>query len=403
MYQYSTLSNGLRVIYRRVQGAAAAYMGATIRCGSRQDPDGRYGLAHFVEHTLFKGTQRRSAWHILNRMEAVGGELNAFTTKEETTVYTAFPTAELRRAADLLGDLLANSRFPERELEKERDVVADEIDSYRDQPAEAVYDDFDDLIFAGSGLGHNILGTRTDLDAMTGDDCRRWLQQYFRADRMVLFYSGAATFDRVCRVLEQYFGQLPTGGAPDEMYTLTANARFDQQRQVGSHQAHTVMGSRVGGMYCPERFTNSLLANLLGGPGMNSLLNVALRERRGLVYTVEASTVFYTDCGLLSIYYGCDPDDSQRCRRLVEAEIRRIADGGITARRLEAAKKQYLGQLLLSGENRENSILGAARATLFHGRAADRSEIADHIADITPQRLAAAASRLLNASRLTLA
>lgn len=402
MYQYSTLSNGLRVIYRRVPGAAAAYMGATIRCGSRQDPDGRYGLAHFVEHTLFKGTQRRSAWHILNRMEAVGGELNAFTTKEETTVYTAFPTAELRRAADLLGDLLANSRFPERELEKERDVVADEIDSYRDQPAEAVYDDFDDLIFAGSGLGHNILGTRTDLDAMTGDDCRRWLQQYFRADRMVLFYSGAATFDRVCRVLEQYFGQIPAGGAPNEMYTLAANARFDQRRQVGSHQAHTVMGSRVGGMYCPERFTNSLLANLLGGPGMNSLLNVVLRERRGLVYTVEASTVFYTDCGLLSIYYGCDPDDSQRCRRLVEAEIRRIADGGITARRLEAAKKQYLGQLLLSGENRENSILSAARATLFHGRAADRSEIADHIADITPDRLSAAATRLLTASSLTL-
>lgn len=402
LYQYHTLSNGLQLIYRRLPGAAAAYMGATVRCGSRQDPDGRFGLAHFVEHTLFKGTERRSSWHIINRMEAVGGELNAFTTKEETTVYTAFPAGQLRRAADLVADLMMNSRFPARELDKEREVVADEIDSYRDQPAEAVYDDFDDLLFAGSGLGHNILGTRSDLDAMTGDDCLRWLQSYFTADRTVLFYSGPSTFDRVCKLFEDCFGALRPKGEPLEMYTLCANPRFDIEREHGSHQAHTVIGARIGGMYCPERFTNSLLANMLGGPGMNSLLNVALRERRGLVYTVDASTAFYTDCGLVSIYYGCDPEDNRRCRRLVETEIARIADGSLNPRRIEAAKKQYLGQMLIAGENRENSILGAARATLFHGRAADRAEIAERINDITPERMAAAAARLLQASRLTL-
>lgn len=403
LYSYFTLTNGLQLIHRRTPGAAAAYFGVTVRAGSRDEAPGKFGLAHFVEHTLFKGTERRSAWHILNRMEAVGGELNAFTSKEETTVYTAFPAAQLNRAAELVADLLLNSRFPAAELQREREVVADEIDSYLDQPGEAVFDDFDDLLFSGCSLGHNILGTTDDLARFTSDDCRMWLQRWYTADNMVAFYSGPAGCDRVTACLERHLAALPSGGHQHSMPELCINPPFDTEKNVGSHQSHTVIGARTGGMYSPDRFAMALLANILGGPGMNSLLNVSLRERRGLVYTVEASSSLYTDCGVMSIYYGCDHHDELRCRQLVQKEIEAVAAGeSINQRKLDKAKKQYLGQMLISAENRENSILGAARATLFHGRAADRQEMQRHIADISLQQICRCAESICKNSKLTL-
>lgn len=403
MYSYFTLTNGLQVIHRRTPGAAAGYFGVTVRAGSRDEQDGLFGLAHFVEHTLFKGTDKRSSWHILNRMEAVGGELNAFTSKEETTVYTVFPAGQLTRATELVADLLLNSRFPTAELQREREVVADEIDSYLDQPGEAVFDDFDDLLFAGSSLGHNILGTSVDLARFGSDDCRRWLDRWYTADNMVAFYSGPAGVERVQSCMERYLSYLPARGSPHEIPQLCINAPFDCERNIGSHQSHTVIGCRIGGLHSPDRFAMSLLANILGGPGMNSLLNVQLRERRGLVYTVEASTALYTDCGVLSIYYGCDHSDEVRCRQLVQRQLEAIAAGeALNERKLELARKQYMGQMLISSENRENSILGAARATLFHGRAADRQEMQRHFAEVTLDQICRCAATLCRNSRLTL-
>lgn len=403
MYSYFTLSNGLQVVHLRTPGAAAGYFGVTVRAGSRDEQEGSFGLAHFVEHTLFKGTDKRSAWHILNRMEAVGGELNAFTSKEETTVYTVFPAGQLTRAAELVADLLQNSRFPAAELQREREVVADEINSYLDQPGEAVFDDFDDLLFAGSSLGHNILGTTDDLARFSSEDCRRWLDRWYTADNMVAFYSGPAGAERVQSCLEHYLAALPAGGTPHEIPQLCINAPFDSERNIGSHQSHTVIGSRIGGLHSPDRFAMSLLANILGGPGMNSLLNVQLRERRGLVYTVEASTALYTDCGVFSIYYGCDHSDRQRCRQLVQRQLEAIAAGeALNERKLELARKQYLGQMLISSENRENSILSAARATLFHGRAADRQEMQRHFAEVSLDQICRCAATLCRNSQLTL-
>ena len=393
----------MQAIYRRTPGAAAGYFGVTVRAGSRDEDEGAFGLAHFVEHTLFKGTARRSAWHILNRMEAVGGELNAFTSKEETTVYTAFPAGQLNRAAELVADLVLNSRFPEAELLREREVVADEIDSYLDQPGEAVFDDFDDLLFKGSSLGHNILGTTDDLNGFTGADCLGWLRKWYTADNMVAFYSGPAGIERVQACLERHLAAVPAGASAHEAPQFCINAPFDTERSIGSPQSHSIIGCRIGGMHSPDRFAMSLLANILGGPGMNSLLNVELRERRGLVYTVEAASSLYTDCGVMSIYYGCDHHDEPKCRRLIRRTLEAVAAGeAINARKLEMAKKQYLGQMLLSGENRENSILGAARATLFHGRAADRQEMRRHITDVTLPQICSCAESLCRNSRLTL-
>lgn len=401
-YHYHTLSNGMRCVCRRHPGASAGYFGVTVRAGSRDEADGEHGLAHFVEHTLFKGTVKRRAWHILNRMEAVGGELNAFTTKEETTVYTAFPAGQLRRAVELVADLVQYSQFPEAELDKERQVVADEIDSYLDQPSEAVYDDFDDMIFAGSSLGHNILGARHDLDHFTGDDCRRWLRQWYTADNMVAFYAGPAMPDRVWNVMEQYLAGIAVSGTAHAVSDLAVNTPFDHHRSIDAHQAHTVIGARIDGMYSESRFTAALVANMLGGPGMNSMLNVSLRERRGLVYTVEAGSTLYTDCGLLSIYYGCDHADSRRCHRLVFDQLRALSEGYINQSRLDRGRRQYMGQLLLSAEHRENTILSATRATLFHGRASDRAELTDNLNAVTPDDVAALGARLVKASTLTL-
>lgn len=399
---YHSAPSGLRMVHLHVPGCAVGYCGAAVHVGSRDEGDDRRGLAHFVEHTIFKGTDRRSPWHIINRMEAVGGELNAYTTKEETVVYSVFPSGNLPRAAELISDLICNSRFPDGELDKEREVVADEIDSYLDTPSEAVFDDFEDLMFASSDLGHNILGSRKALDTFTSDICRDYLHRWYVPSNMVVFYAGNLGADRVFSTLDRAFA--PVGGpAPVRSVEVPPVVEpFDVHKTIDSHQCHTIVGARVGGLDSPDRYALALLTNILGGPGMNSLLNVALRERRGLVYSVEASTGIFSDCGSLAIYYGCDPDDNALCRRLVGETLQSVADGYMTYRRLDRAKKQYLGQLIIGSENLENRVLGIARQTLFRGHAVPSDEVIESIRSVTPDQISTLASTLLPTSTLTL-
>lgn len=383
-------------MYSHRSGALAGILGVAVRAGSADDGEGREGLAHFVEHTIFKGTERRSSWHIINRMETVGGELNAYTTKEETVVYTVFPSGEAARGAELVADLIVNSRFPEKELAKEREVVADEIDSYLDTPSEAVFDDFEDMMFSGTPVGHNILGSRASLEGFTPEICREYLKRNYVRRNMVVFYCGSRSLSAIRKLVEQHFSMVPEGCVNEGKagMPLLAAPRFNTIRIIDSHQAHTVLGTRVEGIYGEERFAVALLANMLGGPGMNSLLNVELRERRGLVYSVEASTAMFAGGGALCIYYGCDPDDSALCRKLCNQVFADVRDGKISPRKLEAAKKQYMGQLLIAGENSETRILGAARATLFHGRPSSLEETAEAIRKVSAEDLAKLAGRL---------
>ena len=386
----------------------AEYLGIAINAGSRNELPGEEGLAHFVEHTIFKGTATHRAWYILNRMEAVGGELNAYTTKEETFIYAVFPKGHMRRAADLITDLVASSVFPPSELDKEREVVADEINSYLDSPADSVYDDFEDIMFAGSPLGHNILGSIESVNRLTSADCRGWLERYYRPGRMVLFYSGAENADKIIAVAKRLSEHCAT--TTDTHLALphrdppTIHPRFNITRRIDTHQAHTVMGLHLPGMHSPERRAYSLVTNLLGGPGMNSLLNVELRERRGLVYSVEASDTFFTDCGLLQIYFGCDPADTARCMSLINRTLSRLATDGITQRRLQAAKRQYTGQLLLASENREQMVISAARAALHGLRFISATELIDSVNALTADDIAACCRNLSpdNISSLTL-
>ncbi len=383
---YYRLSNGLRIVHCHHR-SQVEYCGVTVNAGSRDENPEHYGLAHFVEHTIFKGTDRRRSWHIINRMEAVGGELNAFTTKEETTLYSVFPYGNLDRAVELQADLIAHSRFPQAEIDKEREVVADEIDSYLDTPSEAVFDDFDDLMYAGSSIGHNILGVEATLTTFTPETCRDYLSQYYVPENMVMFYSGATPADKVVRIAERHLGAL-NHPMPKRLREIPAVvAPFDVHRSIDSHQSHTIIGARIPGMYSDQRYAVALLTNILGGPGMNSLLNVALRERRGLVYTVDATTAIYTDSGTLTVYFGCDPADTKRCRRLAMQQLERLASKAMSARALEAAKKQYIGQLAVASENREQMALSMGRAMLYHGSVAQPAETIERIRAITPIEL----------------
>jgi predicted Zn-dependent peptidase len=401
---YFTLPSGMRGVHVHIPRAAVGYCGVAVRAGSRDEiiADGESGLAHFVEHTIFKGTQRRSAWHILNRMEAVGGELNAFTTKDDTVVYTVFPRGNVNRALELVADLTLHSRFPAAELNKEREVVSDEIDSYLDSPSDAVFDDFEDIIFENTPLGHNILGTTDTLAGFDSDKCRSWIDRYYTANRMVVFYAGGVGVDTFVAKATQFFADVRPGKGVDfERITVDTSIK-QQHRPIDSHQAHTILGTALPQMSLQQRTVAALLSNILGGPGMNSLLNVDLRERRGLVYNVEASTTIFADCGEFMVYFGCDPHDTEKCSQLVRQCIDKMAQTEISPRQLAAAKKQYLGQLILANENRENRAIAVARATLKHGVVLTRDEIIAAINAVSASDLCSMAHTFTNLSSLTL-
>lgn len=414
------LSCGLRFVHI-YRDTVAEIFGTATKVGSRDELPGQYGLAHFVEHTIFKGTPTRRASSIINCMETVGGELNAYTTKEETYVYSIFPQGNVSRAVKIIGDLVNNSSFPDNELDKEREVVSEEIDSYLDTPSEAVFDDFEDLIFAGTPLGHNILGNSADLAGFDSRVCREFLHRYYRPDNMVAFYIGSESPDKIYRLLETQFpgkdavsdaGQsentchtpgMSQGALSKDSHAL--NAPFYTERGDGSnHQGHTVMGVVIPSMYSPGRQIFALVNNILGGPGMNSRLNVSLRERRGLVYSVESSLAMYSDCGLMTIYFGCNPEDTARCKKLVARELQKLVIEGITETALRRAKRQYIGQLAIATASTEQTILSAARSLLFRNEVIPVTAAIDAIQSLTADDISRVASYLdpSNFSSLTL-
>ena len=403
-YTVMSVSPGLRFVHVR-RDTVAEIFGTATRVGSRDEIAGQHGLAHFVEHTIFKGTARRRAGSIINCMETVGGELNAYTTKEETYVYSIFPRGNASRATSLIADLVSNSVFPDSELDKEREVVADEIDSYLDTPADAVFDDFDDLLFEGNPLGHNILGDTQSLAQFDSGKCREFLDRYYRAPNMTVFYIGGESVNKIARLIEKHFAGLRTDSVERQDVSPVSAKHFNERRGDGSnHQGHTVVGTVIPSLYAPERHAYALINNILGGPGMNSRLNVSLRERRGLVYSVESTLTMYSDCGVMTIYYGCDPEDTAKCKRLVDNELRRIGDSTISESMLRRAKRQFIGQLTLSTASAEQTILAAARSLLFRDEVITPRDIAAQIEAITPGDLHSAAATLTpsNFSTLTL-
>ena len=390
---YHSLPNGLRLVHITT-ASQVAWCGLAVNAGSRDEQKGQFGLAHFVEHTIFKGTTHRRPWHILNRMERVGGELNAYTTKEGTMIYSVFPQEHLPRAVDLLADLVQWSIFPQEELDRERDVVLEEAASYRDTPSDAIYDDFEDLILKDSELGHNILGKKEDLERLTREDCMQYLKTLYVPNNMAFFSVGPERPERVFRLVEKFFGSMSHRMASRQRQTPQPVEPFKQISHYQSHQAHTIVGVRVPDRNHPLRHALMLLNNILGGPGMNSMLNMELRERRGYVYSVDSTLTLFSDCGLMEIYLGCANEDIKSCMRVINSITDRLNNELLTERRLDACKKQYCGQLRVSADNAEFLAMRAGRGLLYHGTVPTIDEIIASIQAVTPQDIANAASYL---------
>lgn len=360
-----TLQNGLRIIHEPTL-SKVAYCGFAIDAGTRDEAEQEQGMAHFVEHLIFKGTEKRKAWHILNRMENVGGDLNAYTNKEETVVYSAFLTEHLERALELLGDIVFHSTFPQHEIEKETEVIIDEIQSYEDTPSELIFDDFEDMIFRDHPLGRNILGKPDLLRSFRTEDVLSFTGRYYQPGNMVFFVQGQFDFKRIIRMVEKHWSDLPAIAVNNQRIPppLYVPDRLVVEKET--HQAHVMIGSRGYNAYDDKRTALYLLNNILGGPGMNSRLNVSLRERRGLVYNVESNLTSYTDTGAFCIYFGTDLEDMDTCLKLTYKELKRLRDVKMTASQLTAAKKQLIGQIGVASDNNENNALGMAKTYLHY-------------------------------------
>ena len=400
IYHTHTLSNGLRIIHAQNQ-SAVAYCGYAIDAGTRDEAENEQGMAHFVEHLIFKGTQKRHSWHILNRMEHVGGDLNAYTNKEETVVYSAFLVEHFPRAVELLTDIVFHSTYPQAEIDKEVEVIIDEIQSYEDTPSELIFDDFEELVFPNHPLGRNILGKPELLRQFKSEDALRFTNRYYRPDQMVFFVQGNVDFKRVVRLLEKAVSDIPA--TITERNRIKPELYIPQNKTIhrDTHQAHVMIGCRSYETHDKKRTALYLLNNILGGPGMNSRLNVALRERSGLVYNVEANLTSYTDTGIFSIYFGTDQEDVKRCLRLVHKELKRLREKPLSSTQLATAQKQIIGQIGVAADNFENNALNMAKTYLHYNKYEEPQEVYKRIQSLTPQDLWEVANEMFREENLS--
>ena len=400
-YQTVTLPNGIRIIHEQ-NPINVAYCGYAIDAGTRDEQANEQGMAHFVEHLIFKGTRKRHAWHILNRMENVGGDLNAYTNKEETVIYSAFLKEDFLRAAELLTDIVFNSTFPQNEIEKEVEVIIDEIQSYEDSPAELIFDDFEELIFPDHPLGRNILGKPEQLRNFRSEDALRFVNRYYKPDNLIFFVQGNLDFNRIVRSMEKVTAGIPF--STTENYTRQAPGPYHPRQVVlhkDTHQAHVMIGGRGYNAYDERRTGLYLLNNILGGPGMNSRLNVALREKRGLVYSVESNLTAYTDTGTFCIYFGCDLKDTDRCIELVQKELRNLREQPLTTSRLNAAKKQIIGQIGVASDNFESNALDMAKSFLHYKQYEAKEKLFQRIESLTASYLQDIANEMFDENYLS--
>ena len=433
-YNTHTLDNGLRIIHLP-SDSKVVYCGYQINAGTRNEEPGEEGLAHFCEHVTFKGTERRKAWHILNCLESVGGDLNAYTNKEGTVYYSAILKEHIARAVDLLSDIVFHSVYPQAEIDKEVEVICDEIESYNDSPAELIYDEFENILFKNSSLGHNILGTAEQVRSFTTEDALRFTRKLYRPDNAIFFAYGDIDFKKLVKLVgralaDDESGKLAAEKLPqisqisqisrDENPVATEKSVSSVESvgpknypsvgeeiagqtivmQKNTHQAHVMIGTRAYDVNDDRRMPLYLLNNILGGPGMNAKLNLALREHNGLVYTVESTMVAYGDTGTWSIYFGCDEHDIKRCLRLVRKELDRMMEKPLSDSQLKAAKKQIKGQIGVACDNRENFALDFGKSFLHYGWEKNVDCLYEQVEAITSQQIQDVARELFDKDRL---
>lgn len=396
-----TLDNGLRVVYAP-SPTNTVYLGLALDAGTRDEKDGESGMAHFAEHLSFKGTDRRTSRQIITYMESVGGDLNAFTGKEETVYYCTCQKEHFSRAMDLLFDVVFHSKYPQEEMDKEVEVVIDEIESYNDSPSELIYDDFEAMLFQGHPLGRSILGNAERLRAYKTEDVQSYTSRLYVPSNAVLFvYGNVSEKEILRRIPDDVLSEAGQRIVTDETI-LRPYAPQSKVIEKDTHQAHIMMGARAFGGTHPKHLALFLANNILGGPGLSSRLNLALREKRGLVYTVESTLTTYTDTGVWAIYFGCDHHDAEKCKRIVKRELQRLCDAPLSEKALNAAKRQIIGQIALSYDNFESVAIGMGKRMLHYGRTQTKEQFIDRIQALTAEQVWDAAKEIFNPENLTI-
>ena len=415
-----TLDNGLRVVYAP-SPTNTVYLGLALDAGTRDEKDGESGMAHFAEHLSFKGTDRRTSRQIITYMESVGGDLNAFTGKEETVYYCTCQKEHFSRAMDLLFDVVFHSKFPQEEMDKEVEVVIDEIESYNDSPSELIYDDFEAMLFQGHPLGRSILGNAERLRAYKTEDVQSYTSRLYVPSNAVLFVYGNVSEKEIMKQIRKEDPPQPSlqGGRASinrlsgHIGSTSYSPPYREGLGVGpvsgshiihkdTHQAHIMMGARAFGGTHPKHLALFLANNILGGPGLSSRLNLALRENRGLVYTVESTLTTYTDTGVWAIYFGCDHHDAEKCKRIVKRELQRLCDAPLSEKALNAAKRQIIGQIALSYDNFESVAIGMGKRMLHYGRTQTKEQFIARIQALTAEQVWDAAKEVFNPENLTI-
>ncbi len=409
----STLPFGIRIIYLPTAGSGISHLGLVIDAGSRDETEEEIGMAHFVEHMLFKGTKKRKSLGIISRMDSVGAELNAYTTKEKTCLYSTFQTQYLGRAAELIADIAFHSNYPKEEMEKEKKVITDEIFMYRDNPEESIFDDFLSLQFVKHPLGNNILGSPESISKFSPKKLHEFTKRNYQPIRMVLAVASPLPFDKVVKVLEKYFGELQTKKKQmlkqvqhDESIvsnrTLPRFVKpFTKTEKKDFTQSHCIIGGKALDVHHPKRHALMLLSNVLGGPGMNSKLGLAIREKKGYTYSVYSDVNSYTDSGLFSIYFGCDNKYLEKCKAIAFAELKKLRDNKPGTMQLHKAITQYCGQLAVAEENKASLMISLANGLLDKGTVPSLEEVIKKIQNISPSAWLEAANEVFDEKRLS--
>ena len=399
----TTLPNGLRVIFQPTT-SEVVHCGYVIQAGTRHEDPADFGMAHFIEHTSFKGTERRRGFHINNTLERLGGDLNAFTNKQETVYYATILRDFFPNAVDILSDLVFHSVYAQAEINKEVEVICDEIESYQDSPSELIFDDFEAMLFEGSPLGRDILGRSERLREYTTADALRFVRRWYRPDNMVFYVTGNLRWERIVDLLERHTpkaGEIPP--LADRILQPSPLPSMGQRKTVDrhTHQAHVVMRAPTFGGGNPQRYALALLNNILGGPAMNSRLNMSLREHAGLVYSVDSYLTTYIDTGFWCIYFGCDGHDVARCLRLAGKELQRLIDNPLSPRQLAAAQTQLIGQLRIADANAEGYALAMGKEYAHYGTIRDTDAIVEAIRSVTAEDLHKLATEIYAKDRIS--
>ena len=400
MIEEVLLSNGIRVIHEENPFSNIAHLGVFINVGTRDEEGHEFGLAHFLEHVIFKGTKKRKSRHVLSRLDAVGGEINAYTTKEDTCLYASFTDNYLKRASELLADITFNSTFPKEELKKEKEVVIDEINSYKDAPSELIYDEFDNLVFGNHALGRDILGDKKSVRGFKKSDVVSFVKDHYTPDRIVISSVGNFNIKTLEKVLSKYFGEFEMKGKPLNRVKPTLGEVRSESYDKEIHQAHCMLGNQAYSSNHKNRSAFLMLNNLLGGPAMNSRLNLQIREKHGLTYNIESNYTPYSDAGIFSIYYGTDIKNKEKTESLIKKELKKLCVKKLGTNELHKVKQQIVGQIAMSMESKVGVMLSLGKSKLLHDTVDPIEKVLEKFNEIKSSEILEVANEIIHPNNL---